>query len=174
MKRWLGVLAVAILSACQASTTRPGFVPMPEEQSYEVRLTVPEATRLLAAAIADSFPLKRVEERDGYLETEWFSVPGFTPVKGRALNSAVDKIRGWIDPGPPFHSVITVEIVYRFADDPSRDPREFERPVHETHTARRMMLGILKALTDRYGDTTGEVILFGSDTIRVQPDTAGR
>ncbi len=173
MRRWLGVLLVAVLPACQASTTRPGFMPMPEEQSYEVRLTVPEATRLLAAAIADSFPLKRVEERDGYLETEWFSVPGFTPVKGRALNSAVDKIRGWIDPGPPFHSVITVEIVYRFADDPSRDPREFERSVHETHTARRMMLGILKGLTDRYGDTAGEVILFGSDTLRVQPDTAG-
>jgi hypothetical protein len=146
---------------------------MPEEPSYEVRLSVPEATRLLAAAMADSFPLKQVEERDGYLETEWFSVPGFTPVKGRVLNSAVDKIRGWIDPGPPFHSVITVEIVYRYGDDPSRDPREFEQPVHDTHTARQMMLGILKGLTDRYGDTTGEVVLFGSDSLRVKPDTAG-
>ena len=166
-------LAVAVLQACQASTTRPGFMPMPEEPSYEVRLSVPEATRLLAAAMADSFPLKQVEERDGYLETEWFSVPGFTQVKGRVLNSAVDKIRGWIDPGPPFHSVITVEIVYRYGDDPSRDPREFERSVHDTHTARQMMLGILKGLTDRYGDTTGEVVLFGSDTLRVKPDTAG-
>jgi len=173
MRSWPVCLAAAVLQACQASTTRPGFMPMPEEPSYEVRLSVPEATRLLAAAMADSFPLKQVEERDGYLETEWFSVPGFTPVKGRVLNSAVDKIRGWIDPGPPFHSVITVEIVYRYGDDPSRDPREFEQPVHDTHTARQMMLGILKGLTDRYGDTTGEVVLFGSDSLRVKPDTAG-
>lgn len=145
-----------VLLGCQASTRRPTFAPLPEARSIEVRLEVPEATRLLAEALrADSFPVARIEERDGYLETEWFRFPGWQPVQGRLFGPPWDKVRAWIDPGRPLHSVITIEVAYRLFADPSRDPRELERHVGETHTVRERAIAVMQRLVQRYGgDTT--------------------
>ena len=61
------------LVACQPSTTRPPFPPLPEAAGSEVRLPVPIATRRLAEALkADSVPTRKVKLRDGYIETPWF------------------------------------------------------------------------------------------------------
>jgi hypothetical protein len=139
-----------VIAGCQASTTRPGFLPHPDASVAEVHLTVPEATRLLAEVLrADSVPIARVEERDGFVESEWFAFPGFQAVRGRQLGPATDKIRAWVDPGrpgPPPTSIITVEVIYRLYVDPARDPREAERHVGESHTVRQRVLAVLEKL----------------------------
>lgn len=172
--RWVWAGAF-LLVGCQASTRRPTFAPLPEASSVEVRLEVPQATRLFAEGLrGDSFPVRKVEERDGYLETEWFAFPGWQPVKGRLLGPPWDKVRAWIDPGRPQHSVITVEVAYRLFADPSRDPRELERHVGETHTVRGRAIAVMQRLVERYGGDTASAASPAKPPAPVKPDTTRR
>ena len=135
--------ALSVLIGCQTATTRPGFLPVPGSPTAEVRLLVPRATEVLAEALrSDSIPLKRVVEIDGMIESEWFSVPG--------------------------HSIYTLETVYRVFADPSRDPREQEQPVSETHPARLKVKKVLETLLTEYG----EPVVKADSAARAKPDTA--
>lgn len=144
-----GLLGVALLGvlACYPTTTRPRFLPLPDAATAEVELFIPEATRTLAVALeADSIPVMRTDTLDGYVESEWFSVTTRKPVRGTVLGQDVVKVRGWIEPGKPNHSVLTVETVYRQVADPSRDPRETERQVDGAHPVADAVRRILVAL----------------------------
>lgn len=154
MRRFTLLLVVAGLgTGCETTTRRPPFLPMPQALTVEVRLELADATRLLAERLAaDSFPVRRVEVADGFIETDWFVIPGFGPPEGRPLGTPTDKVRAWVDPGRPGHSRYTVEVIYQAWLDPSRDAREGERPVGDTHTARTRALGVLRAIAERYGD----------------------
>jgi len=146
------LLAVAFV-ACQASTTRPTFGPVPSAFTAQLRLEPPEAfDTILAAFRADSIPLRRVEVRDGWFESGWLQSPDLTPATGRPVGPGIVRIRGWVDLGKPYHARYTVETVYRVGLDPSREDRELEIAVADTHPAslrvRRILSGVLKA----YGD----------------------
>lgn len=139
--------------ACQPSTTRPTFAPVPEAAAVEIRLGVPAATERLAAALrADSIPITRIEARDGYIETPWFDPVTGRPTTRRPLGPDVVRVRGWVDPTRARHSVLTVETVLRSIDDPSLPARELETAAPEGHPAVERVLGVLQELGERLGD----------------------
>jgi hypothetical protein len=153
-------VVLLVLAACQASTTRPGFAPMPAAPTVELELEVPEATRVLADAMrADSIPVGRVEPRDGLVESRWFETPGFRPTTRRPLGPAVTQVRAWVDPGRPGHSVVTVETVYRLWADPSRPARELEAQVAESHPASVRVREVLHKLVLQFGDSASRAAL---------------
>ena len=155
--RRLTLLLTVAGAGCQASTSRPGFLPLPEASMTDLRLEVPQATRLLAEGLAaDSFLIRRVEERDGYLESEWLRFPGWEQEDAPVYNPSVTKVRAWVDPTHQFWSRVSVEVVYRIAVDPSRDPRDFERSISPTHTLYQRVAGVLRALALKYGDLVEE------------------
>jgi len=145
------------LAACQPSTTRPPFTPYPEAAGTEVRLPVRQATQRLAEALqADSIPTRKVQLRDGYIETKWFNA-----ATGRATRSrnptgpGIVRIRAWADPARPGSSQLTVETLYRPLADPSMSDRELERVVPRDHPVAVKVEAALKQLVDRFGGTPG-------------------
>jgi hypothetical protein len=147
------LLLAATFAACQASTTRPTFAPVPSAVTAQLRLEPPEAfDTILAAFRADSIPLQRIETRDTWFESGWLQSPALTPATGRPAGPGVVRIRGWIDLGKPYHARYTVETVYRAVLDPSREDRELEIAVADTHPAslrvRRILSGVLKTHGD--------------------------
>jgi hypothetical protein len=143
------VLATA---ACQPTTTRPPFGPIPEAPGTEIRLPVPEATRRLAEALkADSIPTHKVRLRDGYIETPWFLARSRRPTTQRPLGPGVVKIRAWADPARPGSTQLTVETLYRPRADPSLPERELEREVPRTHPVALRVEAVLKRLIERFG-----------------------
>jgi hypothetical protein len=143
--------------ACQPNTTRPGFTPLPEAAGTEIRLSVPEATRRLAEALrADSIPTRKVQLRDGYLETNWFEAASGRAVQDRrALGPGIVRVRAWADPARPGSSQLTVETLYRPLADPSLSDRELEREVARDHPVAVKVEAVLRALVKEYGGTPG-------------------
>lgn len=145
-------LACLILAACQPTTTRPPFGPVPEALGGELRLTVPEATRRLAEALrADSIPANTVRLRDGYIETPWFLTRTRRPTKQRPLGAGVVRIRAWADPARSGSTQLTVETLYRPRLDPSLPDRELEREVPRDHPVALRVEAALKRLVERFG-----------------------
>lgn len=148
--RWM--LALPLLAACQPDTTRPAITPYPEAAGVEIRLRPQEATRRLAEALQeDSLAPTRVRLRDGYLETEWLDSATGRPTARRPLGTEVVRLRGWVDPGRPGFSVLTVETLYRPLADPSLQERELERQVPRTHPTAVKVEQVLQAMLKRYG-----------------------
>ena len=151
------LLSGLLLVSCQASTTRPTFGPLPGTATGEVHLGPEEATRILAAAFtADSIALRFVHEGDGVIVSEWLDVPGYQKSTGRVLGPGSVRVRAWVDRGvinqADTASVYTVETAYRVYADPSREERELEQPVAETHPARLKVARLLDKLVRTYGD----------------------
>lgn len=139
-------------AACQPSTNRPPFTPRPEAAGQEIRLPVREATRRLADALrADTIPIRRVELRDGYIESSWFDVRTGRPTSRRPLGSGVVKVRAWADPARPGSSLLTVETLYHPVRDPSLPDRELEHVVPRDHRVAQKVAGVLGKLAERYG-----------------------
>jgi len=154
---WAARLGLLLLAACQATTTRPTFAPLPGAITGEVHLGPAEATRTLAEAFqADSIALRFVHESDGVIVSEWLDVPGYVVNPGRALGPGSVRVRAWVDLGvitqADTASVYTVETAYRVFADPSREERELEQPVAETHPARVKVARLLDRLMREYGD----------------------
>jgi hypothetical protein len=145
---------------CQASTTRPPFGPYPEAAHGEIgfgnpdRLaTVVRATRALAdALLADSIPITRVEEQDGYLETRWFDARTLQPTAREPLGPDIVRVRGWVTPAKPGFGGIEVETVYRPLVDPSLPSRELESPVPNDHPVGLRVAEVVRRLVERYGE----------------------
>ena len=150
------VVMMIALTACQASTTRPTFGPLPGAVTGEIHLGPEEATRTLAAALtADSIELHFVHEGDGVIVSEWLDVPGYQKSDGRGLGPGTVRVRAWVDMGvitqADTASVYTVETAYRVYADPSREERETEQPVAETHPARVKIVKLLERISKLYG-----------------------
>ena len=142
--------------ACQASTTRPTFGPLPGAATGEVRLGPEEATRVLADALkADSIEIHFVHAGDGVIVSEWLDVPGYQKSTGRGLGPGTVRVRAWVDRGvitqADTASVYTVETAYRVFVDPSREERETEQPVADTHPARVKTVKLLERVTKEHG-----------------------
>lgn len=146
---WLALAA----AACQPSTTRPPFPPLPEAAGSEIRLPVPLATRRLAEALkADSIPTRKVRLRDGYIETPWFDARSGRPSGQRnPMGPGVVRIRAWADPARPGSSQLTVETLYRPRVDPSLPYRELEREVSRDHPVAKKVEAALLRLVQRFG-----------------------
>jgi hypothetical protein len=144
---------MAGLAACQPSTTRPPFPPLPEAPGREVRLPVPMATTRLAEALkADSIPTRTVRVRDGYIETPWFEARNGRPAgQRRAIGPGVVRIRAWADPARPGSSQLTVETLYRPRVDPSLPYRELERQVGVEHPVAKKVDLVLQRMVERFG-----------------------
>lgn len=139
------------LAACYPATTRPDIVPMPEAPRIEIDLFVPQATRALALALdADSITIRRTEADDGWLEGEWIDAATLAPVTGRPLGVGVVRVRGFVEPGRPNHSVLIVETVYRPVADPSRPDRDLERQVPSGHPISLRVARVLERLATEY------------------------
>jgi hypothetical protein len=152
------IVGAGLLGAgCQPNTTRPSFNPVPEAAGTEVRLVVPEATRQLAQMLrADSIPIRRVQPRDGYIESGWFQASGGRAVRGgRAVGTGIVRVRGWADPARPGSSQVTVETLYRPVLDPSLPERELERQVSHDHPVAVKVEAALKRLVDQFGGAPG-------------------
>lgn len=152
MRRALPLLLGLTGAACQPTTTRPSFTPLPEAAGTEVRLPVKDATRYLADALkADSIPIHKVMIRDGYLESNWFYAKSKRPVNGRPLGTGAVRVRAWVDPARPGSSQLSVETSYRELVDPSLPQRELDRQVPRNHPIGLKVEAALKHLVDRYG-----------------------
>jgi hypothetical protein len=151
-----------LVVACFPTTTRPPFGPEPSAPIFEVALAVPEATRALAVALAaDSFPVRRTEPKDGWLETEWFDAATLKPTSRRRLGSDVVKLRAFVDPSRPDHSNLTIEMVYRPLADPSRPDRDLESELPSSNPlVGRIVLLATKLARENGGeaDTTATVV----------------
>jgi hypothetical protein len=145
---WLGAVLGA---ACQPSTGRPVFSPVPESAQTEIRLSPAEATRQLAAALrADSIPVRKVLVRDAYLETGWFDAKTGRP-RGNPLGQSTVRVRAWADPARPGSAQLAVETVYRPLADPSLPQRELERQVPARHPVAVKVDSILQQMVKRFG-----------------------
>jgi hypothetical protein len=130
---------------------------LPGAITGEVHLGPAEATRTLAEAFrADSIALRFVHESDGVIVSEWLEVPGYVVATGRPLGPGTVRVRAWVDRGvinqADTASVYTVETAYRVFADPSREERELEQPVADTHPARVKVARLLDRLMREFGD----------------------
>lgn len=152
------VLALfAIALACKPATTRPFFPPLTGAAQAEIELEPRNATAALADVLrSDSLPLARVETRDGYLETAWFSAVTRRPTGARRLGPNVVQVRAWIDPTRHGYSRLTVETVYRPLADPSLTPRDLDQQVPVDHPIGKRMTEIVTELARLYAGARRE------------------
>ena len=140
-------------AGCQPATSRPEFTPGPRTADAELELPREEATTRLAGALLQAnIPVTHVRPRDGYLETPWFDTTGHL-LSGRALGSDAVRVRAWVDPAQPGHSLVKVETVYRPAADPSRPERDLEREVPDSNPVARRLRSALRDLAAAVGGT---------------------
>lgn len=138
MRAWA---CLVVLAACTPSTTRPSFAPVPEALHAVINASpgvVTEAARTLLSA--DTIPVHFVSTPDAWLETVEFS--------------GTYKLRLWADPDAPGKARVTIEAVYRPAEDPSRTPRDLERAAPPGSPGRLRAEQLLAALKDKLGVTT--------------------
>ena len=152
MTRRASLLALAGLLACDPGTTRPDLLPMPEARTLDVEGDRPAAIEALHASLAaDSFPVRRVNGRDAWLETDWFDAATLRPAGANALGPRVMKLRGWAEPSRFGESVLVVELVYRPLADPSVPARELERSVPPTDSMYARVERLLQRLQASIG-----------------------
>lgn len=152
-------LGLLLLLGCFPTTTRPPFQAMPSAATFEIQLSVPQATRALALALdADSVPVRRTEAKDGWLETDWFEATTLRPTAKRRLGPEIVKLRAFIDPSSPNHSTITLEAVYRPFADPSRTERELEQPVPASSVILARLVTLTTKLAKLYGGVTTDSV----------------
>ena len=150
----LALVLCLAAAACRPETTRPSFPPVRGAPTAGIALPVPTATRLLGDLLrADSIPIRRLEPRDGFLESPWIDTLGWRSTTRRILGGRVVRVRAWVDPTRPGHSQITVETLYRPLADPSLPERELDEQVPPDHPAGKLVADILERLVKQYGDS---------------------
>jgi hypothetical protein len=162
--------ALAVL-ACRATTSRPEYLPLPAAAMAEVELEIPEATRVLAEALArDSITLAVVREADGFIDSGWLSSADLEPTRAQPLGTGVVRVRAWVNPAKQFWSELVVEASYRALTDPSRPDRELDVPLPDDHPVQRRVAAVIRRLIEQHGDPS--LLPARPDTARVKPDTA--
>ena len=140
------------LTACNPATTRPAFAPYPEAlhaviNAPPARVTEEAQAWLTAQGGGGGPTVQHASPIDGFLETGWYDVTDSSATPVRV------KIRLWADPDVPGKSRVTVEAVYRPIEDPSRTPRDLELAVPESSAGQRLVERLLKALSEKLGET---------------------
>jgi len=143
-----GLMAIA---SCQPYSTRPAFGPLPGAAEAVVDLDVASATTVLAEQMrSDSIPVSRVEPKDGYLETEWFSAVTGRPTDERVLGDSIVRVRGWVNAYGQERGSIRVETVIRPLANPSLPPRELDRQAPIDNPVVVRVATILTDMAKRY------------------------
>ena len=141
----------ALVLGCKATTTRPYFPPLTGAPQTEIELSVRDATEALADVLrSDTLPLRRVEPRDGFIETDWFNARDKQVAHGRRLGADVVQVRAWVDPSRPGHSRVVIETVFRPMADPSLSSRDLDRQVPPDHPIGRRMSEVVTELAKLY------------------------
>ena len=144
MRAWCGARgawACVLLAACTPATTRPPFTPIPESLHAVINATPAIVTREAKALLtADSIRVRFASERDAWLETAEFA--------------GTHRLRLWADPDVPGKSRVTIEVVYRPIEDPSRAQRDLERAAEPGSEGQQRAARLLAALKDKLGATT--------------------
>jgi len=132
---------VILVTACNPASTRPQFTPLPESLHAVINATPAVVTREAQALLsADSIHVRRMNERDAWLETNEFA--------------GTHRLRLWADPDVPGKSRVTIEAVYRPIEDPSRTARDLERAAEPGSAGLQRAARLLEALKDKLGVTT--------------------
>lgn len=127
--------------ACTPATTRPSFAPIPEALHAVIDAPPAVVTREAEAMLrADTIPVHFVSVRDAFLETAEFA--------------GTHRLRLWADPDVPGKARVTIEAVYRPAEDPSRTQRDLERAAPPGSAGQLRAERLLAALKDKLGVTT--------------------
>lgn len=136
--------------ACTPATTRPAFAPYPEALHAVINARPAQVTEEAKAWLAaQGATVEHASPIDGFLETGWYDAKDSTATSIRV------KVRVWADPDVPRKSRVTVEAVYRPIEDPSRTARDLERAVPQTSAGQRLLERLLKALSEKLGETKG-------------------
>lgn len=142
---------LVLLLACQPYTTRPDFGPLRGAAEAVVDLDVAKATEVLAEQLtSDSIPVSRVEPKDGYLETEWFSVQTGQPTTDRILGDSVVRVRGWVNAYGKERGSIRVETAMRPLANPSLPPRALDQQAPTDNPVAMRVATILTDMARRY------------------------
>jgi hypothetical protein len=137
-----------LLAACTPVTTRPAFAPYPEAVHAVIDAPPAQVTEEAGAWLAaQGTAVALASPRDGFLETRWQEVTDSTAGRMTA------RIRVWADPDAPGKSRVTLEAVYRPIEDPSRTPRDLERPCPAGSAGERLAARLLAALSEKLGVT---------------------
>jgi hypothetical protein len=127
--------------ACTPATTRPTFAPIPEALHAVINGTPADVTREAQTWLtADTIGVRFVSLRDAFLESKEFA--------------GTHRLRLWADPDVPGTARVTIEAVYRPADDPSRTARDLERAAPPGSPGALRAEQLLAALKDKLGVTT--------------------
>lgn len=147
-----GALLFAVLAfGCKPYSPRPYYPPVTGAPMGEINLAVPVATSALADVFrGDSFPLRLVELRDGYIETDWFEASTKRPTQARRLGPDIIQVRAWVDPAKTGSSRMTVETVFRPLADPSLSDRALDRQVPADHPTAKRVAEIVGELVKLY------------------------
>ncbi len=167
MRPTILALAIAVTAslACRPTTPRPYFAPVTGAPSGEIELDPIPATDAIADVLkSDSFPVTKVERRDGYVETAWFDAGTKQPVSGRILGPDIVQIRAWVNPAKLHTSRVTIETTYRPLADPSLSPRELDRQVPPDHPVGKRVVEIVTELAKLYAHTTEPEPAAGRDS----------
>lgn len=142
-----------LVAACQATTTRPPFTPLPQAPVVELELAQAAGTGIVVNAFtADSLPVAHSDPRDGYVDSGWFDAETLAPAGGIPLGAGTVRIRAWLNPSIPNHVLATFEAVYRPEADPSLPDRELERLLPPEHPIQVRLAGIVAGLEQIYGE----------------------
>jgi hypothetical protein len=132
---------VILVTACNPASSRPQFTPLPESLHAVINATPAVVTREAQALLtADSLRVRRMSERDAWLETTEFA--------------GTHRLRLWADPDVPGKSRVTIEAIYRPVEDPSRTTRDLERAAGPGSPGLQRAARLLEALKDKLGVTT--------------------
>lgn len=130
-----------VVVACTPATTRPSFAPVPEALHAVINAPPAAVTREVQALLTtDTIAVHFVSLLDAYLETEEFA--------------GTYRLRLWADPDVPGKARVTIEAVYRPADDPSRTQRDLERAAPAGSVGQLRAERLLAALKEKLGETT--------------------
>ncbi len=152
------LLPLLLLTACKPGTVRPSFPPVLGAARVEVELKTAQATEVLGEILkGDTFPVTRVDTRDGLIETAWFHVADKQRTGGRPLGPDVVQVRAWIDPSRTGYSNITLETVYHPLTDPSLTSRQLDRQVPLAHPVGQRMMQIVTELARLYNSAPPEL-----------------
>jgi hypothetical protein len=153
-----GAVLLAVLAlSCKPYSPRPFYPPVTGAPVGEINLTVPVATSALADVFrGDSFPLRRVELGDGYIETDWFEAGTKQPTRARRLGPGIIQVRAWVDPAKTGSSRMTVETVFRPLADPSLPDRALDRQVPADHPTAKRVAEIVGELVKLYAPEAAE------------------
>jgi hypothetical protein len=143
--------AVALL-ACDPASTRPQLAPTPESLSTEMRAAAPKAIETLARALqADSIPVRRIEARDGWLDSGWYHLATGAPAAARAAGDDVVRVRAWAEPSRNKFVLLYVQAERRSRFDPSLPEGDLAVALKADHPLAKTVTDILNSLGERPG-----------------------